>query len=226
MKKSIIYILLAITFILAVAAIVPWVFIGYGVYKVADTSEKVSDAIEKALDTPSKGLSKNNMTESDNSYSMNSDDKQRCIITYSQILDRFVNERQSDEYMDEQYFLFDITGDGIPELWLEVTDWEGEYFHLLYVYTISDGQLELLYKGNAGHPSHHAYFMGNDYILLDYSHMGSIARYKYFYNGKKIIQNELFNCNETDANVQGYTELTESGVVTSDITDKELLNSI
>ena len=55
MKKSIIYILLAITFILAVAAIVPWVFIGYGVYKVADTSEKVSDAIEKALDTPSKG---------------------------------------------------------------------------------------------------------------------------------------------------------------------------
>ena len=70
MKKSIIYILLAITFILAVAAIVPWVFIGYGVYKVADTSEKVSDAIEKALDTPSEGLSKNNMTESDNSYSM------------------------------------------------------------------------------------------------------------------------------------------------------------
>ena len=66
MKKSIIYILLAITFILAVAAIVPWVFIGYGVYKVADTSEKVSDAIEKALDTPSEGLSKNNMTESDN----------------------------------------------------------------------------------------------------------------------------------------------------------------
>ena len=156
----------------------------------------------------------------------NAEDKVRCFVTYSQLLDRFVHDRKSDDYMDECYFLYDISGDNIPELWLEVTDWNGEFFHLLYVYTVSDGQLELLYKGNAGHPAHHAFYMGDDYIILDYSHMGAIARFKYEYKGGKVVEKELFNGSDTDESLQGYYELTESLVPTSDITDKELLNSI
>lgn len=155
----------------------------------------------------------------------NEEDKVRCVVTYSQLLDRFVSDRQSDDYMDECYFLYDITGDKIPELWLEVTDWNGEFFHILYVYTVSDGQLELLYKGNAGHPAHHAFYMGDDYIILDYSHMGSIARFKYEYKGNKIVEKELFN-GSLDEAPQGYYEMTEPGVITSDITDKALLNRI
>ena len=156
----------------------------------------------------------------------NAEDKVRSIVTYSQLLDRFVSERQSDEYMDEKYFLFDITGDKIPELWVEATDWSGEFFHILYVYTVSDGQLNLLYKGNGGHPAHHTFYMGDNYVILDYSHMGSIARFKYEYKGGKVIEKELFNGSEMDESLQGYYELTESMVITSDITDKDLLNSI
>ncbi len=156
----------------------------------------------------------------------NAEDKVRCIVTYSQLLDRFVHNRESDDYMDECYFLYDITGDKIPELWLEVTDWSGEFFHLLYVYTVSDGQLELLYKGNAGHPAHHTFYMGGDYIILDYSHMGAIARFKYEYKGGKVVEKELFNGSDTDESLQGYYELTEPMVSTSDITNKELLNRI
>lgn len=157
----------------------------------------------------------------------NAEDKVRCIVKYSQLLDRFVHDRESDDYMDECYFLYDITGDKIPELWLEVTDWSGKYFHLLYVYTISDGQLELLYKGNAGHPAHHTFYMGEDYIILDYSHMGSIARFKYEYKRGKVVEKELFNGSDTDESLQeGYYELTEPMVSTSDITNKELLNRI
>lgn len=156
----------------------------------------------------------------------NAEDKVRCIVTYSQLLDRFVSERQSDEYMDEKYFLFDITGDKIPELWVEATDWSGEFFHILYVYTVSDGQLNLLYKGNGGHPAHHTFYMGDNYVILDYSHMGSIARFKYEYKGGKVVEKELFNGSEMDESLQGYYELTESMVITSDITDKDLLNSI
>jgi len=156
---------------------------------------------------------------------INAEDKERCIVTYSQLLDRFVSDRQSDDYMDECYFLYDITGDKIPELWLEVTDWNGEFFHILYVYTISDGQLEMLYKGNAGHPAHHAFYMGDDYIILDYSHMGSIARFRFEYNGDKVVEKELFNGSEDEA-PKGYFEMTETGVVTREITDKELLDNI
>ena len=154
------------------------------------------------------------------------EDKVRCRLAYSQLLDKFVNERQSEEYMDESYFLFDITGDKIPELWLEVTDWYGDFFHLLYVYTISDGQLELLYKGNAGHPSDHIFYMGGNYIILDYSFRGTFARFKYEYKRGKIIEKKIFHGVDTDESIQGYYELTEPMVSTSDLTNKELLNNI
>ena len=128
--------------------------------------------------------------------------------------------------MDESYFLYDITGDKIPELWLEVTDWDGEYFHLLYVYSFSDNKTRLLYKGNGGHPAHHAFYKGDNYIILDYIHMGSIARYKYEYKGGKVVEKELFNGSEMDENLPGYYELTDPPVITNDITDKKLLNGI
>lgn len=226
MKKSVVYTLLVITFILAVASIAPWIFIGYGIFKVADTTEKASSAIENVFDNPTEEQSHISNYANEIGYSDNSEDKQRCLITYSQILDRFVSNRQSEDYMDEQYFLFDITRDGMPELWLEVTDWEGQYFHLLYVYTVSDGQLELLYKGNAGHPAHHMFYKGDDYIILDYNHMGSIARFKYEYKDGKVVEKELFNGSDSDEPLQGYYELTEPRIITCDITDKELLQNI
>ena len=168
---------------------------------------------------------KNKIQETSKELSSLQEKRKRHQYLYSQLLDKYVNDRQSDEYMDESYFLFDITRDNIPELWLEVTDWSGNYMHLLYVYTVSDGQLKLLYKGNAGHPAHHMFCMGNNYIILDYCHMGSIARYKYEYEGGKVVKKELFNGSEMDESLQGYYELTEPHVITSDITDKNLLNS-
>lgn len=158
--------------------------------------------------------------------SSSAEDKVRCVVTYSKLLDRFVRERESDDYMEEYYFLYDITGDKIPELWIEVTDWRGDFYHLLYVYTVSYGQLELLYKGNAGHPSDHIFYMGGNYIILDYSFRGIIARYKYEYKGGKVVEKKLFKGSDMDESIQGYYELTEPMVSTSDITNKELLNSI
>jgi predicted nucleic acid-binding Zn ribbon protein len=154
------------------------------------------------------------------------EDKVRCVVTYSKLLDRFVRDRESDDYMDEYYFLYDITGDKIPELWIEVTDWRGDFYHLLYVYTVSYGKLELLYKGNAGHPSDHIFYMGDNYIILDYAFRGIIARFKYEYKGGKIVEKKLFKGSDMDESIQGYYELTEPMVSTSDITNKELLNSI
>lgn len=206
-------------------------FGGYFVYKNYNKngSPTTNNISENPFSTPE--LDKNDLVEEDiinddEVAYINAEDKERCIITYSQLLDRFVSERQTDEYMDEKYFLFDITGDKIPELWVEATDWSGEFFHILYVYSVSDGQLNLLYKGNGGHPAHHAFFKGDNYIILDYSHMGSIARYKYEYKGGKVVEKELFNGSDMDESLEGYYELTEPSVVTSDITDKDLLNSI
>ena len=86
--------------------------------------------------------------------------------------------------------------------------------------------MKLLYKGNGGHPAHHIYYKGKNYILMDYSYMESYGRYKYEYNGGRIVIKELFSFKYSDDNAPEYNEPTESKVITSDISDKELLNSL
>lgn len=70
------------------------------------------------------------------------------------------------------YFLFDITGDGIPELMTKTGTCEADYE--LSIYCWRDGALARLYNGGADHSS---FYTGSNYdksryVLVSMAHMG------------------------------------------------------
>ena len=86
------------------------------------------------------------------------------------------------------YFLYDITCDGIPELW--VAYGKSEAGHLLRVCTYDkDCNYKTIWESNAGHCS---YYEGNGYILQIYAHMGEAFWTKLTYNGKKIVETSIY----------------------------------
>lgn len=94
------------------------------------------------------------------------------------------------------YFLFDITCDGIPELW--VTYGESEAGHLLRVCTYDkENRYKILHEGYADHSG---FYEGNGYIIKMWATMGEASWTKYTFNGKKIVETTIYeeDVNEVD----------------------------
>lgn len=98
------------------------------------------------------------------------------------------------------YFLYDITKDGIPELWLIHGTCEAD--RALSVYTPKEDGLKKIYEDGAGHSEFHK---GKNYVLQVMGHQGYACWLKLTYNGSKISQKMTFeeNCYETE---RDYTE--------------------
>ena len=62
---------------------------------------------------------------------------EQALNAYEPILDKYIAKGESNNHYEEYYFLHDVTGDGIPELWLHVDG--GESYNLL-TFTYKDGQ--------------------------------------------------------------------------------------
>lgn len=87
------------------------------------------------------------------------------------------------------YFLFDITQDGIPEIWItgynkpeieEQCEWPG-----LHIFTIVDGVARKICDATSGG----AYYQGKNYIIVDWDWIGEEFRLiKLTYNGNKITE--------------------------------------
>lgn len=86
------------------------------------------------------------------------------------------------------YFLYDITKDGIPELWV---DYGGDPFvGNLGVFTCLDGQSKLIYETGS---STSWFYEGKDYILKVYNFPGFEAYWnKLTYGNGKIVEKEIF----------------------------------
>ena len=122
-----------------------------------------------------------------------------------------------DPLCGQYYFIFDITQDNIPELWIQYADEEG-YF--LEVYTVNNGTLSRLLKINAGHPGHHVFCIGNDYVILNFGTYGSAKWTKYKYSNGKIIEQIVFTGN------YGYTKCPEPEANIYELTNTEPIESI
>lgn len=106
------------------------------------------------------------------------------------IYNEYVKVLKQHQYGD--CFLFDITKDGIPELWVnafnkaeieECCEWPQ-----LHIYTISNNRAKKLCDASGCC----AYYQGNDYIIADWSWKGDDFRIiKMIYNGSSIIEKEL-----------------------------------
>ena len=117
------------------------------------------------------------------------------------------------------YFLFDITGDKVPELWLLTDDCEAS--RELLVYSVSDRD-NALYRCYAGHSS---YYQGKGYVLKIVAHMGHAEWYKLRWNGTRIVSRKVFS----EYTPTDYREPSESPLhylSSRDSSSKELLRWI
>ena len=104
---------------------------------------------------------------------------------YIQVLDEHL--QANDEKGGQcEYFLYDITGNGTPELWIKSGTCEADY--MLYIYT-NDNGLKKIHEGGA---SHSYFFAGEDYVIQMCAHMGFSTWYKITYNGSIRIA-EVWN---------------------------------
>ena len=95
---------------------------------------------------------------------------------YIQVLDEHLRANADRGFFKCEYFLYDITGNGTPELWIKSGTCEADY--MLYIYT-NDNDLKKIHEGYAGHS---CFFAGKDYVIQMCAHMGFSTWYKITYN--------------------------------------------
>ena len=101
-----------------------------------------------------------------------------------------------------EYFLYDITKDGKPELFIIegscCADTE------LLIYTYKNGKMKLIYKDNEA--AYYNYYKRKNYILITGQHQGTAYWYKLTYNNRKIKKKKIFEENTwiLDENGDGY----------------------
>lgn len=117
-----------------------------------------------------------------------------------------------------RYFLFDITGDGIPELWIESGTCEAD--HALSVYTY-DEKLSILDAGEEGNASHSGFCRGDDYILQVCGHMGYQAWSKITYSNGTLKSEVIFEEDLNESGKDDYTEPSEPAVESYPFDDTE-----
>ena len=117
-----------------------------------------------------------------------------------------------------EYFLYDITGDGIPELWLKEGGYEAEYELKVF-----DKDGNLIYQGGAWHTS---FYKGNNYIISYMAAQGEYEISKLTYSNGKIHSRVIKSGNLTpEQTPDDYPEVKEEEVYMSDATDESQLET-
>ena len=107
-----------------------------------------------------------------------------------------------DDYYDPDYlgyFVYDITGDGIPELWIKYGTCEADYEIKVCAYD-NGCNYKTIWESNAGHCR---FYEGNGYILQIYAHMDEAFWTKLTYNDEKIIKTNIYEENVSEVDDEG-----------------------
>lgn len=125
--------------------------------------------------------------------------------TYIQILDKHLRANNENGFFKCEYFLYDITGNGTPELWVKSGTCEADY--MLYIYT-NDNNLKKIYEGGADHS---CFYACKGYVIQMCAHMGFSTWYKITYDGTVKVA-EVWN-EHTDDDYRcpsgSYIEMTQ-----------------
>lgn len=88
-----------------------------------------------------------------------------------------------------EYFLFDITRDGKPDLFVRAGTCEANY--LLFAYALEEGGVRRISTSPID-VGHSGLFTGKDYVLIWYAHQGTAIWTKVYYDGKALKAKEVF----------------------------------
>lgn len=123
---------------------------------------------------------------------------------YLSLLAKYSETTEEGRYgYSSTYFLFDITGDGVPEVWIKSGSCEADY--KLSVYTYNNG-ISVIEEGEDGDAGHSGFYKGTNYILKVSGHMGYVSWVKITYNSGRLKYDVVF---EEDINESGQGDYTE-----------------
>ena len=212
------------------------VIIGFFIYNnqgVKDNSINVESPSNHVITTPS--ITKQSQETTKDSYDTESVEDEETVRkqkeqaikdSYISIIDIHSSKDEDDEWWSPCYFLYDITNDGIPELWLMIKDRTVNTIDAsLLVYTYTEKGVKSLFNGSFGHPYHNYLCKGNGYILKVFAHMGEACWSKYTYKNGAITEQVVFT-EELNGPQEDYTEPSESEVNTIELTNRTPINNI
>lgn len=117
-------------------------------------------------------------------------------------ISKYKELRSSAEYYTYDFFgffLYDLTGDDIPELIVHTGDCEANF--LIHVFTY-DNRIKKIGEFGADHSR---FYKGDGYILLCMAHMGCGIWWKYTFDGKKLKEEKVYE-EEWPRDEEGYDE--------------------
>jgi hypothetical protein len=127
-----------------------------------------------------------------------------------------------DDNWGKLYFLYDITGDGLPEIWMNIK--EGEDFKFC-VYSCQNGESKLLFKEDLGY--NNTFYYGDNYVLMEYAHMGFQVINKFYLSNNVIKKKKIFETEEAESmNDVEYKEIEEPSITTYELTDRNPIYEI
>ncbi len=118
---------------------------------------------------------------------------------------------------ESEYFTYDITGNGIPELFVKTGSFEAEYE--LTIYSFEDGKAKKIYNDGAGHSM---YLQGNNYVVKYWAHSGYCHIDKLIYKDGKVKEETIMEETEYGYDEE-YPERPEPYFVLTPSTDKRAL---
>lgn len=112
----------------------------------------------------------------------------RAKATPEAVKDAYIKQLQAmdDAYDCDRYFIYDISGDKVPELFVITGDCEMEY--ALHIFTYSSGKAKNVFKSLPGYAGHAGFGGGNNCLECGKYHMGSGAYWKLTLRGNKVKQ--------------------------------------
>ena len=136
---------------------------------------------------------------------------------YTTIINMCEELGRENDYWGLYYFLYDITDDRIPELWVQIkTDEEPNSLDgILVVYTYSENKIKRIFKGDDGHPYHHSFHGGDGYVIMNSAHMDWQSWQKYLYSNGYIYEREVFSVENTPS----YKDPPEPEISTYEVTN-------
>lgn len=123
--------------------------------------------------------------------------------SYINVVRNYSSQFGADEYGWFGYFLYDITQDGVPELWIKAGTCEADF--MLYVYTLKNGVASKIYEDGS---SHSGYYRGKNYVLQWWAHMGYAGMARITYDGNKIRKTTIYEEDNIESS-EDYKEPTE-----------------
>lgn len=125
------------------------------------------------------------------------------LSEYQSVVDSINELKTKDPHLDSGYFLYDITGDSIPEVWIKVGTCEADT--KLVAFTHDNGVISKIYDGDGGHSD---FFVFDNHLVSVMCNTGAGIVITYEYDGKHVIDSGV-----------GFSTWNDDGKALSEIHD-------